>query len=180
MICTMHERIASMISSKHEILWSVLCKKWGFNRETAHFFFFLHGFSETRSIEIGGFTCFWGKNLKPVVVSLKPEILAKPKFSGFNETHHGVSSFYPQITREITNFRLTEFHWIPCQKIKKRWARFLWNHSLAILAHILALNTSNFSAISFKKIWAIPPEQYSYYFNLLLYWFTFTDETIIW
>ena len=69
-----------------------------FNRETAQFFYFLDGFSETRSIEIGGFTCFWGKNLKPVVVSLKPEILAKPKFSGFNEYHHGVSSFYPQNT----------------------------------------------------------------------------------
>ena len=89
-------------------------KKDSFNRETAQFFYFLDGFSETRSIEIGGFTCFWGKNLKPVVVSLKPEILAKPKFSGFNETHHGVSSFYPQITREIANFRSTEFHWIPC------------------------------------------------------------------
>ena len=68
----------------------------GKNRETAHFLNFFDGFSETRSIEIGGFTCFWGKNLKPVVVSLKPEILAKPKFSGFNEYHHGVSSFDPQ------------------------------------------------------------------------------------
>ena len=65
--------------------------------------------------------------MKPVVVSLKPEILTKSKFSGFNEIHQGVSSFYPQITRETANFRSTEFHWIPCQKLKKIWACFLWN-----------------------------------------------------
>ena len=103
-----------------EILWNfVKLSHESFNRETAHFFLFLRRFQWSSAAEIGGFTCFWGKNLKPVVVSLKPEILAKPKFSGFNEIHHGVSSFYPQITREYRQFRAAEFYWIPYQKIKK-------------------------------------------------------------
>ena len=91
------------------------------------------------------------------MVSLKPEILAKPKFSGFNEIHHGVSSFYPQITREYRHFRSAEFYWIPYQKIKKHERVSYETILLAILAQILALNTTNFSAIGFKKIWAIPP-----------------------
>ena len=62
-----------------------------FNRETAHFFIFWDGFSETWPPEIDGFTCFWGKNLKPVVVSLKLEILA------------------PQITREMPIFDWPSF-----------------------------------------------------------------------
>ena len=89
----------------------------GFNREVALSFFY--GFSETRSIEIGGFTCFWGKNLKPVVVSLKPEILAKPKFSGFNEYHHGVSSFYPQKHVNTAIFDRPSFTEYFSKKLKK-------------------------------------------------------------
>ena len=55
---------------------------------------------KTRPPEIGGFTCFWGKNLKPVVVLLEP---------GFIEIHHCVLCFYPEITREYRQFR-AEFY----------------------------------------------------------------------
>ena len=85
--------------------------------------FFWHGFIETRSIEIGGFTYFWSKNLKPVVVSLKPEILAKPKFYGFNEYHHGVSSFYPQKHVNTAIFDRLSFTEYLSKKLKKKYER---------------------------------------------------------
>ena len=41
MIFTKQDRLASMISSRHEILWSVLCKKWGFSGKPPLFFIFI-------------------------------------------------------------------------------------------------------------------------------------------
>ena len=41
MIFTKQDRLASMISSSHEILWSVLCKKWGFSGKPPLFFIFI-------------------------------------------------------------------------------------------------------------------------------------------
>ena len=61
---------------------------------------------------------------------------------------------YPNNTW-IPPFWSAEFNWIPYQKNKKYERVSYETTLLAIFAHILALNTTNFSTIGFKKIWAI-------------------------
>ena len=98
-------------------------------------FFFLVRFQWISADQNGDFTCFWVKSLKAVV------------------EHHGVSSFYTQITREYHQFdrlSFTEY------RTKEKYERVSHETALlAIWAHILALNTTNFCTTGFKKIWAI-------------------------
>ena len=86
------ERIASMISSKHEILWSVLCKKWGFRRKPPLFFIFiLDQFHAKLTQKCLCFSDFFGiQKLNWLMVSwVKLAKIMKPHF--LHKTDHKIS-----------------------------------------------------------------------------------------
>ena len=85
----------------------------------------------------GGFTCFWSKNLKPVVVPMKPGVFGGVEAEGL-QLHQNprfqwippqVFKFLSPKTREYRHFS-SEFHWISSTKNKKIWACFHWNRHL--------------------------------------------------
>ena len=125
MIFTKQDRLASMISSRHEILWSVLCKKWGFSGKPPLFFIFiLDQFHAKLTQKCLCFSEFFGiKKLNWLMVS-------------WDET--GIKLWNPQIRsgkkNETDGTRLRrgrQFHFFSWPNLAVSWfyASFIsWNH----------------------------------------------------
>ena len=86
---------------------------------------------------------FWCKNLKPVVVSLKPGVFGGVEAEGLQLHQNSrfqwippqVFKFLSPKTREYRHFS-SEFHWISSTKNKKIWACFHWNRHLVTFGQI--------------------------------------------
>ena len=101
-------------------MWAQMGKRVVSWETRSYFHFFLVRFQWNSADQNGGFTCFWVKSLKPVVVSLKPGVLAEasnfakiPWFQWIPPRCFKL--LYPNNTW-IPPFWSAEFHWIPYQK----------------------------------------------------------------
>ena len=113
MIFTKQDRLASMISSSHEILWSVLCKKWGFSGKPPLFFIFiLDQFHAKLTQKCLCFSKFFGiKKLNWLMVSWDE--------AGIKLWNPTYGDFRPKIGH---------FYALRLFLKKKKTSRFAWNH----------------------------------------------------
>ena len=144
-------------------MWAQMAKRVVSWETRSYFFFLLYGIQWNSADQNGGIHVLFGyKSLKHRGgIHWNQGILAKSEAFGlqlrqnpwFQWNHHGFQAFNPK-TRE-TAILIGRVSLNTVQK-KKKYERVSHETTLlAIFAHILALNSNNFSTVGFKKIWAI-------------------------